>query len=224
MLALSPVVPLATHASVAAVDQHRIVSTIRGTEVAADPTTALALEAAVRRHRLLEDDPRSAARIRLAASQRILRAQRFEDDGALPHFHLLGIVTAGRDVGDQAFEEAAVLEHLGIAIRTARASGAEAVEVDLTDFTGQRWRRLCDNVHRALAGRESVRVLDRRDRPSGAGYYQGLCFKVFAVMAGERVEIGDGGLVDWTQRLVASRKERLLISGLGLERLIPPPT
>jgi hypothetical protein len=37
--------------------------------------------------------------------------------------------------------------------------------------------------------------------------------------AGQPFEIADGGLVDWTQRLVPSRKERLMISGLGVERL-----
>jgi len=31
--------------------------------------------------------------------------------------------------------------------------------------------------------------------------------------------VADGGHVDWTQQLVASRKERLMISGLGLDRL-----
>jgi hypothetical protein len=32
------------------------------------------------------------------------------------------------------------------------------------------------------------------------------------------VEIGDGGFVDWTQRLTGNRKERLLISGVGVDR------
>ncbi|MFI0799771.1 hypothetical protein [Amycolatopsis lurida] len=30
---------------------------------------------------------------------------------------------------------------------------------------------------------------------------------------------GDGGFVDWTQRLVGNRKERTLISGVGVDRL-----
>jgi hypothetical protein len=32
-------------------------------------------------------------------------------------------------------------------------------------------------------------------------------------------EMGDGGFVDWTQKLVQSGKERLMTSGLSLERL-----
>jgi hypothetical protein len=36
--------------------------------------------------------------------------------------------------------------------------------------------------------------------------------------AGE-LEVGDGGFTDWTAQLVGSRKERLLASGLGIDRL-----
>ncbi len=31
--------------------------------------------------------------------------------------------------------------------------------------------------------------------------------------------IADGGTVDWTQRLLSDAKERLLVSGIGLELL-----
>lgn len=47
---LAPLVPLGTHSVIAGVAQNRVVSTVRATEVAADPTNTLALEAAVRRH------------------------------------------------------------------------------------------------------------------------------------------------------------------------------
>lgn len=46
---LSPVSPTGLHATVAGVAQNRVLSTIRRTDVAADPTAGLALEAAVRR-------------------------------------------------------------------------------------------------------------------------------------------------------------------------------
>ena len=32
-------------------------------------------------------------------------------------------------------------------------------------------------------------------------------------------EVGDGGFVQWTQHLLGNRKERLLISGIGLDLL-----
>jgi hypothetical protein len=57
------------------------------------------------------------------------------------------------------------------------------------------------------------------DRESGRGYYARLCFKVYA---GD-VEVADGGFVTWTQTLLGDRKERLLISGLGSERVVQLP-
>jgi len=40
-----------------------------------------------------------------------------------------------------------------------------------------------------------------------------------ALVDGVPTEIGDGGFTDWTAKLLASKKERLLISGYGLDRL-----
>ncbi len=57
------------------------------------------------------------------------------------------------------------------------------------------------------------------DRAAGRGYYRDVCFKVNTLANGVPAEIGDGGFTDWTARLVASKKERLLISGYGLDRL-----
>src|SRR2546423_166902 len=68
---LAPLTPLGTHSAVATVDPRKVVATIRGTEVAADPTNGLALEAAARR----AEQPRSAGPIRLAAVPRGTRAQ-----------------------------------------------------------------------------------------------------------------------------------------------------
>jgi hypothetical protein len=50
------------------VNQHKIVTAIRACKVAADPTNALALEAAVRRM-----SP-AHGKVRLAATQRVVRA------------------------------------------------------------------------------------------------------------------------------------------------------
>ncbi len=49
LLTLAPLVPLGTHSVLDTVSQHMVLTTIRACEVAADPTSALALEAAARR-------------------------------------------------------------------------------------------------------------------------------------------------------------------------------
>lgn len=38
--------------------------------------------------------------------------------------------------------------------------------------------------------------------------------------SGEEHELVDGGFTNWTQALFGSRKERLLISGIGCDRLV----
>jgi hypothetical protein len=63
-----PLVPLGTHTVLETVNQHKIVTAIRACKVAADPTNALALEAAVRRM-----SP-AHGKVRLAATQRVVRA------------------------------------------------------------------------------------------------------------------------------------------------------
>jgi hypothetical protein len=42
---------------------------------------------------------------------------------------------------------------------------------------------------------------------------------VNACVDGEPREVGDGGFTDWTARLTANQKERLLILGLSTDRL-----
>jgi hypothetical protein len=50
-------------------------------------------------------------------------------------------------------------------------------------------------------------------------YYTGLQFKVVIQVKGQEWEIADGGFTTWTQLLLGNKKERLLISGFGLELL-----
>lgn len=101
---LAPVTPLGTCAAVAEVNQHRVVSTVRGSEVVSDPTNVLALEAAVRR-RATQDD------VHLATHHRVLRAQRF-GPGMSAHFALFALVSSGRDRGSRTTETDFLGRHL----------------------------------------------------------------------------------------------------------------
>ena len=62
-----------------------------------------------------------------------------------------------------------------------------------------------------------------QERESGRGYYRSVCFKLFVRVAGEWLDIGDGGDVDWTAKLLSDRRERLFISGVGSERVAALP-
>lgn len=218
MLVLAPVLPLAAHSAVATVDPRKVIATVRGSEVAADPTNALALEASLRRSLALAADPRSTVPVRLAASQRVTRAQHFNGPGMLAHFQIFGLVTAGRDTGNRSFEHQQLTEHLGFAARALAAAGAQRTRIQLTcleDASRPIIERLCGD----LAALPGVAVLEDPDRPTGRGYYTGMCFKVYAGVEDRYLEVADGGFVDWSQLLTGNRKERLLISGFGVDRL-----
>ncbi|MCR3748777.1 hypothetical protein LX88_002747 [Lentzea californiensis] len=187
VLGLAPLAPLGTCSAVAEMDQNNIVSTMRGTEVAADPTNALALEAALLRQSGPDD-------VRLAAVQRVVRAQLFSGAGRFAHFTLFAAVSAGRAHRSLDFE----LEHFAEHVAFLRSACGD-VEFRVT----------------VLEPRfEAVRGALPADPSRHTGYYKGLCFKVFR----DGLDIGDGGFVDWTARLTGNRKERLLISGVGVDR------
>jgi hypothetical protein len=216
-VATSPLVPLGTHAAIAGVHQNRVMTTTRGSEVAADPTNTLALEAAVRRRSLLASDSRSTQTVHLANAVRVVRAQQFDTPRSFPHFTLLGLVSAGRDTGSHSFEKSTMEGHIRALGEVAAQLGIKSVTVRLTDFSGEQ-PDVIDAVVAAMDG-GPLSVAVWPDRSAGQGYYQHVCFKMFVVEAGEQIEIADGGIVNWTQLLVGSKKERLMISAIGLERL-----
>jgi hypothetical protein len=219
VLTLAPVLPLGAHTATGGVDPRKMIATVRGSEVAADPTNGLALEAAARRAELLRLNPRSAEPVRLAASQRVTRAQLFSGPVSFAHFQLLGLVTAGRDAGDRGFEQKQLTEHLRFAAASLRAAGMSGVRIAITCLDDPS-RLVSSHVRNELAGLAGIQVVDAPERESGRSYYRGLCFKVYGVSGGAAaIEVGDGGFVDWTAKLLGNRKERLLISGYGLDRL-----
>jgi len=211
----SPLVPFGASAALAEVSQNRTVSTLRNSEVLSDPTIALALEAAVRRR-----DARESASpddvVRLACVARVLRAQTFDGPRSFAHFSLLGLVSAGRDTGHHRFESTAVREHISALAAAARAVGLDEVGIGVTDFSGTHGDVVDELCARPPHG---VTAEPDPDRAAGRGYYPSICFKLSVEVAGELVELGDGGLADWTQPLVGSKKERLMTSGLSLERV-----
>jgi len=234
VVSLAPLVPLGTHSALGPVSQDKVVSTIRGTEVAADPTNALALEAAARRARARGTPPADQAHsapVRLAAVQRVVRAQQLPDaPGFFAHFGLFALVTAGRDTGNLGFEQSALAGQLRIAIHgvseaLVAGGGTADVRVALTPLSDQ-GERIAAAVTAGLRAGGTAEIVIDRERQAGRGYYRHLCFKVMAHAGGEPAEIGDGGFTDWTARLTANAKERLLICGMSTDRLatLPPGT
>jgi hypothetical protein len=105
---LAPVNPLGATAG-AGVEPNHVLTTSRFAELAADPTTGLALTA-VRRRRGGERGP-----LRLCASQRVLRLQPLDNPAFTPHFRLSALVGAARSQrpgDDDACERRLLVEQL----------------------------------------------------------------------------------------------------------------
>lgn len=216
---LSPVVPLGTCAALAPLSQNRMVTTMRLGEVLSDSTNALAIEAA---HRRLRRRDREA--VHLAASHRLLRAQRFRA-GFYPHFRLFALVSSARDTGSGATEARLLALHLGYWRRVLGTVVPEAgPRLWYTVFDSALLReRMRDTVlpilRRSGETGPAVPVEEEPQRERGRGYYTSVALR-FTVGSGVRsVEVGDGGLLRWTARLMNDAKERCLVSCLSTERL-----
>lgn len=224
---LSPVAPLGSSAVVGGISQNKSVTTIRNTEVVSDSTGALALECARRRQICLRDKTRQQERVKLCASHRLLRGQHFQRPDALPHFRLLALGTAGRDAGHFAFEMDALREHIGFYLELLTAVSTpnhpfHDIRVTVTELDDEKRLDLWQNsVLNPLAVQfPAVSFAFNQEREEGITYYTAVCFHIHARdEAGNNYQLADGGFTDWTQQYLSSRKERLLTSGIGSERV-----
>ncbi len=213
---LSPLVPVGAHHRITNISQNRLLATIRRTEVAGDATVGLALEAARRRREMLRSAPRSAVPVELASIQRVTRVQEFAGPRQFAHFSLLGLVSSGRDTGSLGFEVAAMARQITWLSEACLNAGADRIHIALSTFDEGEFLSHFDLT--TIEGRRLDITLDE-DRTAGRGYYRSGCFKLEAEVGGETWEVGDGGVVDWSAKLLDNQKERMVVSGLGLDRL-----
>jgi len=160
--------------------------------------------------------------VRLAGSQRVLRTQPFPPPWR-QHFELLALCTAGPAAPAFGFEAAALIEQCAFyAGLVAGLLGEDhPVRVEIADLDrpgpGTRLEQTVCEPLRDL--RPGARVVIDAGRTRGAGYYAGAAFRIAVDIGGDELELADGGVVDWTARLLGDRRERVVVSGLGVERL-----
>lgn len=133
--------------------------------------------------------------VKLYACERVVRPQAASGPAQLTHFRLLGLCTAGRGESWLEWETRNATEHLEFYGSLLKKIGAPQPEV-----------RIGGGLELEVPA-----TPDATERP----YYSGGWFSIDV----GGVNLVDGGFVDWTQRLLSDRKERLLISGTGIERL-----
>lgn len=215
---LSPVAPLGNSSVYGTVDQNNVVSATRGTEVLADSTNMLATIVADRIKRGEVDNQDG---VHLCSTDRLSRAQNYSGARSFAHFGLYGMVSSGKDRGSYQCEKELLAKQFAFyrgffgtrfraetSIMLYKRSGYP----DSDGFFG----RMFDFVSSRLPDIPISKI----DADSENLYYKGLNFKIFATVDNETIEVGDGGFVDWTQRMLGNRKERCLISGIGLDRLL----
>lgn len=215
---LSPAAQLGTCSAVAAVNQNKVLSAVRGTELSADPTNALALHIC----HLLKGGglANRTAPVSLCATARVVRAQRVTRSDLVQHFSLYGMVTSGRDSGSYGFERAALEKHIAFYRDFFRERIGAGISLVLRKCPGYAdpdglFTRLEEWLRTASPAVPLCTESALRDNR----YYAGVQFTLFAHLGGEDINIGDGGFVDWSQKLLGSHKERMLISAIGLDRL-----
>ncbi|MFN0176440.1 MAG: hypothetical protein ACKVU0_17505 [Saprospiraceae bacterium] len=218
-LQLSPLSPLGTCSVVATAHQDKIVSALRSTEVVADATNVLALESATRR----KADGFPTKPLHFSTLHRHVRAQEIPNlPGFSTHFSILGLTSAGRDTGSFNFEKDCLKQQIQFYKTYFEENiGATSVKIRLKNLKGPGENRMFQSVHSFLQQTDPGWTLETQDSTQTEQvYYQGLQFKiVIPNPLGLDVEIADGGFTNWTQQLTGHKKERLLISGIGLEWL-----
>lgn len=222
-VAMSPLAPLGACSVVAGTNQDWSIGTARNAEVVSDATNVLALEACSRRAGLLRAGPGPRSAVRLATAQRVVRPQKYKSPTALPHFSLFGLCSAGRDPGAHRFEIDALVEHGRFFLTAIGRALAEPLVLTLSVFDpSETWLRIAEAAAAALARAFPDAAIARDDaRTAGRGYYTGIAFHVHAIdPAGAKIQLADGGFVDWAEQLLGNRKERMAISGAGSDRVV----
>lgn len=122
------------------------------------------------------------------------------------------------------FEVSALTSHIRFYLNALRAFLGSKVplRVSIADFSSNAHVELIETQLLSVIRSEFEGVESEFDteRTKGRGYYSDLCFHIQATAAsGQRSELVDGGSVNWTQRFLSNARERLVISGIGSERL-----
>ena len=203
---LSPVAPLGACSTIAPTAQHRVLSALRSTEVASDPTNVLALECATR----LRTGP---GPVHLATAMRVLRAQPVPKlPGYAQHFRMFALASGGIEARDHAF----TVDTLVLHARTMLAA------FDRLEAHGYRFgtRRLVVRATAArvpLAERIAAAIgLPATIEPLEQAYYHGLRTMLHVTAPdGEDCFLADGGAFDWLAKLAANRRAVFVASGCG---------
>ncbi len=214
---LSPVSVLGSCSVVATADQDKVLSALRGTEVLADATNSIALHICDLKQRN-RDLPEMLS---FSTVQRHVRTPQINIKGFTPHFKICCLVTAGTDRGSYSFEKESLRQHI-VALKELYLNYYKVDDVRFRFLCRNNGydssERLAQQVKEFVVGKHPDVVIDVITKPEKEiDYYKGIQYKVDIQVRGKTFEIADGGFVDWTQKLLQNKKERMLSTGIGFD-------
>lgn len=208
---LSPLTPLGTCSSVAFVNQNNIVSSLRGTEVVSDAANVLAIKTACDIQSKNLKNP-----VKYCTCHRHVRGQAFTNPAFSSHFGIFCMTTGGFDKGNFSFEIEQLMDHIKFyfneLIKTFKSE-----DILLKLYLDEDRKDFIDKVKLSLNNLFRERNLKIEYSSRLNNYYQAIQFKYFIMYKNELINLADGGIVDWLQKLLDNKKLRLIISGLGTE-------
>lgn len=219
---LSPVTAFGSCSVVAPASQMKILSALRGTEVLADSTNAIALHASHLKRQGRAHDDRELV-MKYSSISRLLRTQSIRGKGFTPHFRVGCLATCGKDTGDFGFEKTSLLEHMrAMSTLFLDHCKAESVSFRLLARPGYAHgealiNKLEEFIHSSDPGLRFCVVPQAGKQNT---YYHGVQYKTDIVVKGITYEIADGGFVDWTQQLLQNKKERMFCTGFGFDLML----
>ena len=201
---LSPLTSLGTGSHLGGRGQNRVITTMRGTELIADPTHALALEASKLRRN-------GHARVHLATHARATHAPDPGEGAA--HELMFALCSSAPDGGGMSTEAELLDLHLDY-WREVMGALVPHGRVQLVV-----WDNTLGQLLESRGSRDDLIVVQAPDKTPWRNPYAAAAFRL--VVDGENVVLlGDGGFVPWTQALTRNRKDRCLVSGISVDALM----
>jgi len=224
---LSPLAPFGTNKLLAEINQKSVLSTNRNSEVIADPTTSLALQCAQRRIEKLNKNQKNSETVSLATSQRVSRQNQLKKTVRSQHFRTFTIMSAGRDIGFENFEKYQFKNQMSFfltLLNTLNEIGEYRIEGIKVEFSNASDKPELLEILETTLLTELKKIFPEvdfsLDIARKSNYYSSVYYRTTAEnKSGERFTLIGGGMTDWTQKLVGSKKERLLFGSLGSEVL-----
>lgn len=206
---LSPLTPLGTCSTVGEVNQNNVVSALRGTEVVADVTNVLALKIAADFKKNKSPDV-----VKYATTHRHVRGQAFTNPAFTAHFGVFCLVSGGIDTGSYQFEIGQLIAHIDLHY-SLLSSKFDSKNLEIKIHLRQENPYFIESLEKQLSDKGfHFKLIE--DYQKG-DYYKMVQFKIYLKYKDMDLDLADGGLVDWTQKLIPNKKHRLFISGCGIE-------